>query len=614
MTFRVTLWRCPRCGDDDLRPSQQRNLLEKIFFTILQISPVRCMQCMRRSFLISPMTRGTARGPVKDSSDSRSAKSNNSIGHWLLIWAALLSCAFQLWWFGVRCIHQIDYDAIGYTGISTELKQGLFHSSINGFRSPLISWLIAAVPALTVFQSGKLISIAAYLLIIFFLYIFTYRLWRSKIVAGTTVLLFTLARGITFDAVGFISPDLLVTLLVVIYFLVLVECLRHDRHWLLLGGVHGAAFLAKAFALPWLALITLAAVIISSGRLRQKTIRLGAAALMPILVAVLWASFLHSKYDVFTTGTQFKTNYLQWTVRAYRDHRSTTYTVLRDITVDTDDHMVDDPMAPGTWPWSYKLSVGQALPAIFKAELRNVPQMTKEMLILVNPGVLLAFFVLFFLLWRKRDAGSRSEWALMAIMLFASLALVIAYSMLVFDSRYLLPLVPLYMAFGVRFLVHYPGVNKPRLRYACWVLVIVGVVTSLVYRSSPFRTQTRDFQEVCYRAGATLAKNNGTSVVSIGSGPFQEHGVGWEAGYKAAYFGGKRLIATHETSPTSEELFALEVDVRKASAASVIFWGHDDSVRRGLINALSDSYVLQDKILDPKLGDVGVVLFRRKAT
>lgn len=46
MTFRVTLWRCPRCGDDDLRPSQQRNLLEKIFFTILQISLLgACSAC-----------------------------------------------------------------------------------------------------------------------------------------------------------------------------------------------------------------------------------------------------------------------------------------------------------------------------------------------------------------------------------------------------------------------------------------------------------------------------------------------------------------------------------------------------------------------------------------
>jgi len=208
--------------------------------------------------------------------------------------------------------------------------------------------------------------------------------------------------------------------------LVLLECLRRDRYWLLLGIVHAAAFLAKAFALPWFTLITIAAVFASSGGLKRKTIRLATAASVPLLIALFWASVLHSKYGVFTTGTQFKTNYLQWTVRAYQDHRPLRYTVLRDITEDTDDHMVDDPMAPGTWPWAYKVKIGHALSAMMGAELRNIPQMTKELVILVNPGVLLALLVSFAIGFRRQEARSEAEWVITAIALFATVALVVA--------------------------------------------------------------------------------------------------------------------------------------------------------------------------------------------
>ena len=79
-----------------------------------------------------------------------------------LIIAAVLSAIAQLCWFWPKAIHQIDIDAMDYTGIAVELKHGLFHSAINGFRSPLISWLMALIPGLSVFTSGKLITISTF--------------------------------------------------------------------------------------------------------------------------------------------------------------------------------------------------------------------------------------------------------------------------------------------------------------------------------------------------------------------------------------------------------------------------------------------------------------------
>src|SRR6266487_3446795 len=138
----------------------------------------------------------------------------------VLISASLLMCTLQLLWFASKCIHQIDADAISYTGIASELKQGLFQVSINGFRSPLISWLMAAIPDLPPFQSGKLITILTYAGSVVLLYAFTKKLWHSDVVAGFAALMFVVGRGVAFDAVALISADFL--------FAVLYTCLLLD--------------------------------------------------------------------------------------------------------------------------------------------------------------------------------------------------------------------------------------------------------------------------------------------------------------------------------------------------------------------------------------------------
>src|SRR5436190_924045 len=220
--------------------------------------------------------------PLLISSKGKLSKSVNRKRY--LISAALLMCILQLLWFASKCIHQIDADAISYTGVASELKQGLFQVSINAFRSPLISWLMAAIPGLTPFQSGKFITILTYVGSVVLLYAFTKKLWHSDVVAGFAALMFVVARGVAFDAVALISPDFLFALLTLVYFWILLDCLREDRHWFLLGCVHGIAFLAKAFALPWLTIVTFGAVLASSGK-KDRLKRLAAAATIPMLAA-----------------------------------------------------------------------------------------------------------------------------------------------------------------------------------------------------------------------------------------------------------------------------------------------------------------------------------------
>src|SRR5271163_69492 len=177
--------------------------------------------------------------------DKNSRDSNWFTTDWFVancfIAVAVLSCAFQLLWFASKCFNQIDIDGMAYLGIARHLRQGEFHAAINAFRSPLISWLIA----LASFESsdylhiGKLMNVACFLLSLALLYVLTGKLWRSRLTASVAVLMFALGRGLAASAVTMITPDFLFAALSLLYFIVLLRCLRKDglKDWFSLGSV-----------------------------------------------------------------------------------------------------------------------------------------------------------------------------------------------------------------------------------------------------------------------------------------------------------------------------------------------------------------------------------------
>jgi hypothetical protein len=108
-------------------------------------------------------------------------------------------------------------------------------------------------------------------------------------------------------------------------------------------------------------------------------------------------------------------------------------------------------------------------------------------------------------------------------------------------------------------------------------------------------------------------QSKGLNVVSIGTGPFLEHGIGWEAGYKAAYFGRKRLIAANEEWPSKDQLTPLFEDLQKAHPSAIMVWRGNDESREVLLTYLQPLYSEKSRVIDPILGDVGVVLFSKIA-
>src|ERR1039458_4176151 len=102
---------------------------------------------------------------------------------------------------------------MSYVGIARRLSQGQFHAAINAFRSPLISWIIAAGSRLdgNLLQVGKFTNIGSFLASAALLYWLTKRLWHSRLVGSIASLWFSLARGLAATSVTLIIPDFLLT-------------------------------------------------------------------------------------------------------------------------------------------------------------------------------------------------------------------------------------------------------------------------------------------------------------------------------------------------------------------------------------------------------------------
>jgi hypothetical protein len=536
---------------------------------------------------------------------------------WGFFLPVLLLGIAELLWFRSKCINQIDFDGMAYVGIARHIREGAFHSAINAFRSPLSSWLIAALSVVCkgYLQAGKVVSIGSWLLCSALLYVLAFRLWRSQVVAALASFLFVLGRGLCAIAIAFVTPDYLFAALVVMYFLVLRECVLENssKKWFLLGAIHGLAFLTKAFALPWLCCSTTATLLLLNKPWKTKLGLLASAALIPAVTAAGWAAVLHSKYGVYSTGSQFKANFLQWVVHERPVHLDDTYRLLRDTSKDVDEYTVADPMPPGSWAWNYHISVKGAIPRFLLAERRNIPKALKELTIVVTPGVFLAFSCILIVLTSQRRKYP-VEWLLVVIISASAVSLILAYSLLVFDERYLFPLIPLLLAVGARFLVADPELNHTTWRNICIALTLIGLSASLAYRSSPFRVLTRDFQLISYQTGAFLESHKASArVVSIGSGPFPEYGVGWEVGYQTAFFGGGRLVATADSLPHENTLGVLEIDLARAAPDAIVVWGKaSDPKYAVLIERLASDGVCnisQQTITDPVVGDVGLLRF-----
>ncbi|MGB3735135.1 MAG: hypothetical protein WA964_09295 [Ilumatobacter sp.] len=199
-------------------------------------------------------------------------------------------------------------DGVAYISIAENWAAGRFDLAVNGFWSPLLSFLLvpAELVGAPMFLSGQIIMIATGALTVLQMK----RLMRALNydTLSDDILLLGAVPLIAYAALSLLTPDLLMATLLLGYLSTMIDqrSMKPARRGIIAGCWAGAAFLAKAYALPFVVahlVITVLVRVIRRGDLGQRWIVATVTALTVAVFVVPWATMLSIKYDRPTIAT-----------------------------------------------------------------------------------------------------------------------------------------------------------------------------------------------------------------------------------------------------------------------------------------------------------------------
>ncbi len=229
----------------------------------------------------------------------------------------LLLCVFFL--LGLLVLeayqYQINPDGVAYISIAQKYLRGEFAQAINGYWSPLLSWMLVPGIALGVppLLAAKIAGLFIGLFILIITWYFSFQFSMLPLVRVTILSLLPLL--ILYFISSVITPDLLLTVLLLLYFLIFFGRNYSQQAWkgALCGFLGALAYLTKAYALPF---FMIHFTVLHLLRFRQEPesqrglLRNFVLGMFVFgLLSGTWTLLLSDKYGYFTTGTAGKHNF-----------------------------------------------------------------------------------------------------------------------------------------------------------------------------------------------------------------------------------------------------------------------------------------------------------------
>jgi len=206
--------------------------------------------------------------------------------------------------------YQINPDGISYISIARKYLNSDFTNVVNGYWGPLLSWLL--MPFLyfgsDALLAGKTLTLFTGIAAFIALRALSYRF--EMVESVRTIILFSAIPVILSFAFSDITPDLLLTTILLFYFAVIFSANYAERinKGLFCGILGGSAYLAKSFAFPFF--ISHFFIMNAFHYLRSETKEAKkkvfhnflAGAIVFALISGVWIGLISDKYGEFLFG------------------------------------------------------------------------------------------------------------------------------------------------------------------------------------------------------------------------------------------------------------------------------------------------------------------------
>lgn len=226
------------------------------------------------------------------------------------------------WILGIALLNYFQYvlnsDNFFYVDIAAKYAMGNFSSAINGYWSPLISWMLAVLMKFSYYHYNidlKILSLFIGFLNLIGIRLLSYRFKISDKIRNA--LLISIIPFILSLSLIDSKPDLLVTFFITVYLYLIFDQDYPDKlsNGVLCGILGSLAYLSKTYAFPFFIVHFLLFNVIhyfkglnnEKKRNTLKNAALGFAVFF--VISGLWAGTISEKYEKPTIGTTSQYNY-----------------------------------------------------------------------------------------------------------------------------------------------------------------------------------------------------------------------------------------------------------------------------------------------------------------
>lgn len=389
--------------------------------------------------------------------------------------------------------YYINPDGLQYIGIARLIKLGAWYDTVNAYRGPLISWLMAFLSTFSpeLFAVRLIISLGSLLTVLVSWFIIK-AIIKDKAIRRIAILTI-MFMPLMMDATAKITPDTLLSVMVLLGFYFGIKFIQTPDYKTagILGIIWAVAYYSKSFGFVFAIVFFILLGLITLLPYDRKTVLAVSKSLVFGffifgLTVLPWLIAIRHKYGKWMSSYAGKFNLFYWSMQIEDPpiQRDVPWLEANTFTKDNKMGGYHDPCPPGDILFTY--SVFEADPYLqlktFFANIRFLAPFSWDMYGLSCIPILLGlFFSLFVPIKDKRFqliSASCILWILM-------------YCALVLSPRYLMPVAPLIVIIacrGYEGVYHKlernsqnPGVDK--YRRILTVLLLVQMVGSFAFGS-----------------------------------------------------------------------------------------------------------------------------------